>query len=108
MSGVNLLQLHEDGDKFWLHSDGTHWLLGLHDNQISVVTQTSDALSFERSVGGGVRVGVRWDEEGSFVRMVRGEEGEEEIGEGVKLMERGRPVEVLDQFMLRKSLLTHV
>ena len=98
VDGVKLLQIDEEGNQFWLHSDHTHWLLGLHDNRIAVATETREVLSYERGVGGRrVGVGVRWEEGGVVQVRVGGggeEEEEEVMSERVDVVERGRPVQV--------------
>ena len=96
MSGVKSLRAAEESHRFWLHSDHTHWLLGLHDNHVAVDTKTGDVLSYGATVGGErVRVGVRWmeEKEGEWVWLVMGE-GENELTDKVLLRERGRPVQV--------------
>ena len=98
VNGVKLLQAGGDGETFWLHSDHTHWLLGLHDNHIAVVTKTGDLFSYEAALSAGgesVRVGVRWEdgEGGSWVQLVTS--GEDELSDSVMMKEpRGKPVQV--------------
>lgn len=94
------LQVSEDGTQFWLHSDHTHWLLGIHDNIVAVTTKTTDALLLESDES--VTISVSWEvggerDDGEWIQvMMKGERGEVgELSGRVRLTEqRGRPVQV--------------
>lgn len=91
------LQAREDTELFWVHSDHTHWLLRLHDNSVTVKTSTTDTLSLMAQLDHeSVRVDVKWEDgdEGSWVQVVMGEEGEELTGKVKFSHNRGRPVQV--------------
>lgn len=99
ISDVKSLEAGEDAELFWVHSDHTHWLLDLHGNSVTVVTSTTDALSLTSQLDQlreSVRVGVRWEDgdEGSWVQVVIGEEGEELSGRVKFTHKRGRPLQV--------------